>query len=149
MKRVKWSEFSFLILLGLLLALPSAAEPKEWDQAAVTELAKQLAESAGDLRHSVRRIPTVTSGIQRRVHFQVLDDLRVAANSINSLARRLESGEGRAETYPTFRRIRLLRNDLAVQARRAHITEPTLSKLESARGLLEQLSLYFEAEETS
>ncbi len=148
MTRTTWPGFALLTLLGLLVALPSAAEPKEWDQAAVTELAKQLAESAGDLRHSVRRAPTPPSGSQRRVRFQVLDDLRVAANSINSLARRLESGEGRAETYPTFRRIRVLRNDLAVQARRANITEPTLSKLETARELLEKLSRDYEAEET-
>ena len=31
---------------------------------------------------------------------------------------------------------------------RALITEPTLSKLETARGLLEQLAPYYEAEET-
>ena len=102
----------------------------------------------GDLRQSVRRTPPATAGSQRRVRFQALDDLRVAESSINSLARRLESGEGRAETYPTFRRIRTLRNDIAMQARRAHIMEPTLSKLEAAQGLLEQLAPYYQPEET-
>jgi len=133
--------------LGMLVALPAAAEPKEWDQAAVTELAKQLAEAAGDLRQSVRRTPPPPAGSQRRVRFQALDDLRVAENAINSLARRLESGDGREETYPTFKRIRTLRNDIAEQARRADVREPTLSKLETARGLLEQLAPYYEAEE--
>ena len=143
-----WPRFVLLTLLGLLFALASAAEPKPWDQAAVTELAKQLAESAGDLRNSVRRGPTPPSGSQQRIRYQALDDLRVVASSVNSLARQLESGAGRAETYPTFRRIQMLRNDLAVQARRANITEPTLSKLETARELLEKLSPYYEAEET-
>ncbi len=148
MTHTTWPRFILLPLLGLLVALASAAEPKPWDQAAVTELAKQLAESAGDLRDSVRRGPTSPSASQQRVRFQALDDLRVAANSVNSLARQLEAGAGREETYPTFRRIRMLRNDLAVQARRANITEPTLSKLETARELLEKLNPYYEAEET-
>jgi hypothetical protein len=139
---------ALLASLALLVALPAAAEPKEWDQAAVTELAQQLAEAAGDLRQSVRRTPPPPVGSQRRVRFQALDDLRVAENAINNLARRLESGEGREETYPTFERIRTLRNDIARLARRANITEPTLSKLETARGLLEQLAPYYEAEET-
>ena len=133
--------------LGMLVAQPAAAEPKEWDQAAVTEIAKQLAEAAGDLRVSVRRTPPATAGSQRRVRFQALDDLRVAESSINSLARRLESGEGREETYPTFKRIRTLRNDIAMQARRANITEPTLSKLAAAGELLEQMASYYEAYE--
>jgi len=136
-----------LCVLCTLVALPAAAEPKEWDQAAVTEIAKQLAEAAGDLRVSVRRTPPAVAGSQRRVRFQALDDLRVAESSINSLARRLESGEGREETYPTFRRIRTLRNDIAMQARRAHLMEPTLSKLETARVLVEQLASYYEAYE--
>jgi len=37
-----------------------------------------------------------------------------------------------------------LRNDIAMRARRALIVEPTLTKLETARGLLEQLSPYYE-----
>ena len=52
------------------------------------------------------------------------------------------------ETYPTFRRIRTLRNDIAMRARQAFIAEPTLTKLETARVLLEQLAPYYEAEET-
>ena len=140
---------ALLACLGMLVALPALAEPNEWDQAAVTELAKQLAEAAGDLRQSVRRAAPSNAGSQRRVRFQVLDDLRVAENAVNSLARRLESGEGREETYPTFRRIRTLRNDIAMQARRAFITEPTLSKLETARGLLAQLEPYYAAEEAA
>jgi hypothetical protein len=148
MKLMNPPVLALLACLSLLMALPVTAEPKEWDQAAVTELAKQLAEAAGDLRVSVRRTPPAIAGSQRSVRFQALDDLRVAESSINSLARRLESGQGREETYPTFRRIRTLRNDIAMQARRAHLMEPTLSKLETARELLEQLAPFYEVEET-
>lgn len=139
---------TLLALIALLVGCPAAAQPIEWDQETVSELARQLASSAGDLRQSVRRSPTSLAGRgQRRVRHQALDDLRVAENAINRLAARLEAGEGREETYPTFRRIRTLRNDIAVHARRAHILEPTLSKLEMARGLLEQLAPYYEPEE--
>jgi hypothetical protein len=85
---------------------------------------------------------------QRRVRFQALDDLRVAENSVNRLASRLEGGDGREETYPIFRRIRTLRNDIAAQARRASLTEPTISKLETARELLDQLAPFYAPEES-
>ena len=140
--------FALLASLGMLVALPATAEQKEWDQESVTKIAKQLAEAAGDLRQSVRRTPPPTAGSQRRVRFKALDDLRVIENAINSLARRLEAGDGREETYPTFQRIRTLRNDIAMRTRQAFITEPTLTKLETARGLLAQLEPYYAAEET-
>ena len=131
------------VLLGASVALPTSAQAKEWDQEAVTALAKQLAEAAGDVRSSVRNAPP-PPGTQRRVRHQALDDLRVMENSVNHLARRLEAGEGLDETFGTYQRIRTLRNDIAQQARRANITEPTLSKLETARGLLDELSAYYE-----
>ncbi|MBW2697953.1 MAG: hypothetical protein JRE70_15840 [Deltaproteobacteria bacterium] len=134
---------AWLTCLGVLLAPPAMAEPTAWDQATVTALAEQLASSAGDLRNSVRRAPPLPGLTQRRARAQVLDDLRVAENSINSLARRLAAGAGREDTYPTFRRIRTLRNDIARQVQRAHITEPTISKLEAARELLDQLMPFY------
>lgn len=139
--------FALAVLLSTVV-LPSLAEDegKAWDQAVVTDLAKQLAETAGDLRTSVRRTPIPQSGSMRRNQFRVLDDLRVISNSINSLARRLESGEGRSETYPTFRRIRMLRNDLAVQVRRVGFGEPTVTKLAAAKGLVDQLNPFYVGE---
>lgn len=134
-----------LMAVGLVTAQAAGAEPKAWDQAAVTALAKELAAAAGDVRQSVRQSPQGTSaGRASRNRHQALDDLRVIENSINHLARRLEAGEGREDTRPTYQRIVTLRNDIAMRARRALILEPTLTKLETARGLLEQLSPYYE-----
>ena len=137
---------ALLTVIGLLVAVPAATETQEWDQAAVTELAKQLAAVAGDLRSSVRRTPELGHRRARRARSQALDDLRVAQGSVNSLLRRLEAGEGREETYPTYRRIRSLRRNIAQNARRALITEPTLGKLEAARGILDQMALFYAAE---
>ncbi|MDJ0786841.1 MAG: hypothetical protein QNK05_08520 [Myxococcota bacterium] len=131
-------------ILALSWALPSPAQAKEWDQAAVTEIAKQLADAAGTVRQSVRRAgPPPPGSSQRRVHFQALDDLRVIQGSIRSLARRLEHGAGRDETFPTFQRIRTLRNDIAQAAGHADVREPTLSQLEKAGELLAKLEPYY------
>ena len=138
---------ALLAVIGLLVAGPAATETQEWDQAAVTKLAKQVAAVAGDLRTSVRRTPDFRGHRRaQRARFQALDDLRVAQGSINSLLRRLEAGEGREETYPTYRRIRSLRRNIAQNARRALITEPTLGKLEAARGILDQMALFYAVE---
>ena len=131
------SALVLLVPLGILVALPAASETKEWDQAAV----------AGDLRSSVREPSEAHSGrMQRRWRARVFDDLRVAQGSANSLLRQLEAGAGREETYPTYRRIRTLRRNIAQNARRAFITEPTLGKLETARGILDQLARFYAAE---
>ncbi len=138
---------ALLAVISLLVAAPAATETQDWDQAAVTEIAKQLAAVAGDLRSSVRRAPQVPGHRRaRRARVQALDDLRVAQGSINSLMRQLEAGAGREETYPTYRRIRTLRRDIAQNARRALITEPTLGKLKTARGILDQMALFYAAE---
>ena len=138
---------ALLAFVGLLAPLPAATETQDWDQGAVTEIAKQLAAVAGDLRRSVRRAPQPIGHRRgRRARFQALDDLRVAQGSINSLLRQLEAGAGREETYPTYRRIRTLRRNIAQNARRALITEPTLGKLETARGILDQLARFYAVE---
>jgi hypothetical protein len=138
-----------LVALALLVALPVAAEQvegKAWDQAAVTTLAQELVGAAGDLRDSVRRQPDLQSNSIRRARSQVLDDLRVAQNSIRSIARQLENGNDRLATYPTFRRIQTLRRDIARNAQRAALTEPTPGKLEAARKVLVQLEPFYAEE---
>jgi hypothetical protein len=133
--------------LALFVALPAAsAEQMEWDQAAATELAKQLAEATSSIRQAARAAerPGHGSGL-RTAHLQSLDDLRRLENSVNSLARQLEDGVGREETYPTFRRVWALRGDLARTARR-FIREPAPSKLQQVQGTLDQLALFYAAE---
>jgi hypothetical protein len=66
---------------------------------------------------------------------------------VNSLHRQLQAGGDRESTYPTFRRIRMLRRDLAQNARRAMITEPTLTKLQQAREILDRMEPFYAAEE--
>jgi len=147
MRQTLRSALVLLVSLGILVALPAASQTKEWDQAAVTELAKQLAAVAGDLRSSVQESPVEHTGrTQRRARARVLDDLRVAQGSVNSLLRQLEAGAGREETYPTYRRLRILLGDIAQNAERGRIAEPTLGKLEAAQGPLDQLAPFYAPE---
>lgn len=138
---------TLILFLSMFATLPAAAEPKEWDQEVVTKLARELADAAGDIRRSVRSRPPSDQLNQRRLRQDTLDDLRVVENSVNSLATRLEAGEGREETYPTYRRIRRLRARISRNAGLAALKQPTVPKLERARELLEQLEPYYEAEE--
>ena len=140
--------FTILVVSCAGPVAPEQAEAK-WRQDTVTALARDLVGVAGDLRDSVRREPTSVPVGVRRARLQALDDLRVAQGSIRSLARQLEGGAGRVETYPTFRRIQILRRDVARNARRAMLTEPTLSKLEAARELLLKLEPFYAAEATA
>ena len=147
MTRISRSALILITLLGLLWALPAASEPKEWDQAAVTSLAAQLAQQAGDIRQAVRRVPESGMNVStRRTRWQVLDDLRVMENTVRNFARRLTGGAGREETYPMFQRIQTLRRDIAEHSRRVNLVEPVTSKLETARELLAQIEPYYEAE---
>jgi hypothetical protein len=149
MKRTTLVLLVHLAAVGTLQATPVAADEakgKAWDQAAVTALAQELVRVGGDLRDSVRRKPDVPAIGIRRARSQALDDLRVVQNSIQRLARQLEAGDDQLTTYPTFRRIQTLRRDIAQNARRAALMEPTTSKLESARVILEQLEQFYAAE---
>jgi hypothetical protein len=94
-----------LALLAVLVLIslpgPGSAQATAWDQAAVTAIAKQLADAAGDVRESVRLTPSVRpTGNRNRA--RALDDLRVLENSVNYLARELEQGKGAEDTYPTY-----------------------------------------------
>jgi hypothetical protein len=151
MKRTMRASLTLLAALCMLLACTSPvaseqAEGKAWDQAAVTALAQELVQAAGDLRDTVRRQPDILSRSVQRARNQTLDDIRVAQGSIRSLARQLENDGDRLSTYPTFRRIQMLRRDIARNVRRAALTEPTPSKLEAARAVLEQLGPFYSAE---
>ena len=138
---------TLILFLSMFATLPAAAEPKQWDQEVVTKLARELADAAGDIRRSVRSRPPSDALNQRRLRQDTLDDLRVVENSVNSLATRLEAGEGREETYPTYSRIRRLRARISRNADLAALKQPTVPKLERARELLEQLEPYYEADE--
>ncbi|MBW2421554.1 MAG: hypothetical protein JRH19_23640 [Deltaproteobacteria bacterium] len=149
MKRTIRATLIFFAASAMLLAWPAAADQAEsssWDQAAVTALAQELVQAAGDIRDSVRRLPQVPAAGIRRARSQALDDLRVVQSSVRRLASQLEEGGDRLSTYPTFRRIRTLTRDIGRNLRRAAITEPTASQVAAARKVIKKLDPFYAAE---
>jgi hypothetical protein len=135
-----------ILVLGLAASLGAAeSEPIAWDQSRVSELASQLQEAVKGLRDSARKQgrPTGGSG-QVRAYNRLLDRLRLIEAESRHLAASLGGGAGRDETEPVFERLDLLRRDAAEEARRLFMTKPLMDRIETARGVLEELRPYYQ-----
>lgn len=134
------------LALALLLApVFAAAELPKWDQPRVTAIATELSESVAKAALEVdkQKGGRVEVG-KERAFYEFREDMRLAKNSSRHLARELQGGKGREETYPTFKRLKTLRNDAAENARRADMPESTLAAVTAAGELLNRLRPYYE-----
>lgn len=142
------STIVLLTLATLALAATSAsAELTPWNQEQVTAIAGELHEKTRDLRDTLRRQPAPTLGQPgKRAFFRLRDEL----GSIDSSARRLHSalaaGEGRDETFPTYRRMILSVRNAARELRRMDLGEPANGRIQAAADVLRRLRPYFEEE---
>jgi len=138
------------LLLGLALApLAAEAELPKWDQARVTNIANELAEAVNKASLEVDKQKGSRVDVSKeRAFYELREDMRLVKNSTRHLSKELQQGKGREETYPTFKRIKTLRNDAAENARRADMPESTLAALTSAGELLNRLRPYYEEEPT-
>jgi hypothetical protein len=132
-----------------LLAVPLAvrAELAKWDQTRVTAIAAELAEavSKASLEVDKQKGSRVDVG-KERAYYEFREDMRLAKNTSRHLAKELEGGHGREETYPTFKRLKTLRNDAAENARRADMPDSTVATISAAGELLLRLRPYYEEE---
>jgi hypothetical protein len=139
------------LALALLLApVFAAAELPKWDQTRVTAIATELSEAVAKAALEVdkQKGGRVEVG-KERAFYEFREDMRLAKNSSRHLAKELQNGKGREETYPTFKRLKTLRNDAAENARRADMPESTLAAVTSAGELLNRLRPYYEEEPAS
>jgi hypothetical protein len=138
-----------LTFAAALAAVPSiaSAELPKWDQARVTSIANELAEavSKAALEVDKQKGSRVDVG-QERAYYEFREDMRLAKNTSRHLAKELEGGKGREATYPTFKRLKTLRNDAAENARRADMPEATIATITAAGELLLRLRPYYEEE---
>jgi hypothetical protein len=137
-----------LLWLGLACApVAASAELPRWDQKRVTTIATELSEAVNKAAIEVDKQKGSRVDISReRAFYEFREDLRLARNTARHLAKELEDGKGREETYPTFKRLKTLRNDAAENARRADMPEATLATITSAGELLNRLRPYYEEE---
>lgn len=153
---------SSVALLALLLLLPlsapaqqaggagepAAAKPKPWDQAAVADLAGQLAAHSDEMRQAVRQ-QSGTENVASSQNFasrEVIQLLRNLRNQCNQLKLQVEGGAGRDETIQAFRRIDQTRRDAGQRLRKMFLTQENIDRVKAGRELVEQLRLYYTGE---
>src|SRR5262245_43483570 len=87
----------------LALASDARAELQKWDQARVTELAKQLDAATSALSQSFRRQPTPTLGAPHRQRFfRLQQEVRLLDREARFMSRALQRGADRDEAQPSF-----------------------------------------------
>ena len=140
--RIRCGAWAFSLLLAPVAV---SAELPKWDQARVTAIAVELSEAVAKAALEVdkQKGGRVEIG-QERAFYEFREDMRLARNSSRHLAKELQNGKGREETYPTFRRLKTLRNDAAENARRADMPESTLAVITAAGELMSRLRPYYE-----
>ena len=139
-----------VIAVAVAIALPLASasgeeiEKRPWDQAAVTGLAKALADSVSDVEDAFRREPgeMVPSG-DRRSRYAAKQDLRRLRREARHLANSLEAGEGLEETLNVFLKVQEIARDAAENAKRAALTQPTLDRIANARAQMTEIAPYY------
>jgi hypothetical protein len=148
-----WSRFSTYglraaFVVGVAAApLAAHAELAKWDQTRVTAIANELSEAVAKAAIEVdkQKGSRVDVG-KERAFYEFREDMRLAKNTSRHLARELENGESREETYPTFKRLKTLRNDAAENARRADMPDSAIATITAAGELLVRLRPYYEEE---
>jgi hypothetical protein len=126
--------------------LASSAHATDWDQAKVTLLAEQVADSANQVYRSILRTRTganIGSG-QARNYLQLKDTARLARNESRHLAKALQNGKGEAETFYVWQRLMSVVRDTRELARRMFIEAPTQEKMAHAGKLLADLAHFYQ-----
>jgi len=118
-------------------------EPVRWDQERVTQLAAELAAAVREARQAIRQSPLSQNIAQRRVQYDLKEDMRLLTNSTNHLAKLLEEGKGQEETRATFERIGSLRLQAEEHGRRAMIEAPVMDTLVRAGSIHNQMKPYY------
>jgi len=128
-----------------LLGVPAAAHATEWDQAKVTEVAEELANSANAVYGAIYRSSgssQVGSG-QAKSYMRLKDRIRVARTESRHLAKALRDGKGKDETFHAWERLMTVVRDAREIGRRMFLEKPSLDEIEKANGFIDQLSPYY------
>jgi len=133
------------LCLVLALAVVARAELAPWDQARVTELAKQLASATSELSQTFRRQPPPQLGSPQRLVFFRLDrEIRQLRRESSSLARSLERGADRDRAQPSYESMMETVRNARNNARRLFATADVQQRADAALEILNQLRPYFE-----
>ena len=120
-----------------------AGEPVKWDQARVTQLAKDLNKAVGEAVHAVRKSPTQQQISQRQSWYDMRESLRLLDNTTGHLQSELQKGAGQEETMSIFNRIESLRKDAEETGRKSMIESSVMDALVKAGSIHNQMRPYY------
>jgi hypothetical protein len=129
----------------LALATSARAELAPWDQAKVTELAKQLEAATRALSDSFRQRPPPTLGsAQRKPFFLLKQQVRSLRREARSMSRALQRGADLEETQPSWDSMMRTVRSAGDIARRTFTHTEIQTRADAVRDLLNQLAPYYD-----
>jgi hypothetical protein len=142
LRRARLAAFAVLVA-----ALPALADVAAWDQARATGIAKQLADASDAFEQAARKEPglaQVGSG-SAEAGYGVGQKARILKEQSRTLAGHLEKGKGHADTKNAWRGLKEVADDVAEDAQRSELSEPTLDAWAKVADLMRQLAPYYDA----
>ena len=118
-------------------------EAVKWDQARVTQMAKDLHVAIGEAVQQMRMSPTQITVQQRHVWYDLRESLRLLDNTSGHLQSELQKGSSGEETRATFERIETLRRDAEEAGRKSMIPSPVMDALVKAGAIHNQMRPYY------
>jgi len=149
--------FAIRLLLGTLLAAlavgvssPVLAERAAWSQERVTKMAHELVAKVDVVRDAIRQGPQSdqASG-QGSSFYRLKQDVRRIRNEARQLAAELDGGSGFEQTLPVYEDLMTLSRDVAENARRMFMPEPTLAAITEVGEVLLRITPYYASEPTA
>jgi len=149
----RFAPFRAAALVAVSIAVLAAAsanaekrpegEPVKWDQARVTQLAKDLNKAVNEAVHAVRKSPTQQQISQRQSWYDMRESLRLLDNTTGHLQNELQKGAGQEETLSIFNRIESLRHDAEETGRKSMIESSVMDALVKAGAIHNQMRPYY------
>jgi hypothetical protein len=135
-----------VVLAACLLALAGGARAElAWDQAKITELAKQLEAATDALSDTFRRQPPPTLGSPQRKPFYLLkQEVRQLRREARVMSRALQRGADRDETQPSFDNLMETVRRAQDRSRRVSTVAQMHEQADAAREILNQLASYYD-----
>ncbi len=125
--------------------LPPGRWLSPWDQARVTEIAKQMSDATDAWRLTVRQENDSQLGSGTAEEgFELTRKSLVVAQQARSLAGHLAAGQGRDQTYNSFRSLKEEVDDVEVISARAELEKPAIDAWAKVAGLMAQIKPYYE-----
>ena len=132
--------------LSCLIALPAAADLAPWDQARATGIATQLAAACDAFDVAVQKQPGLDqlgSGAAQEGS-GLIQNSRMLREQSMALAGHLEKGKGHDDTRNYWRSLKEVSDDVAENAQRTELAEPTMDAWAKVQDLMRQLAPYYD-----